>query len=164
MHKLTQIALATTLVCAAIPALAADAAPAPAYTLTANVGLTSQYVYRGITQTAEKPAIQGGADFTHESGFYLGTWGSNISWFSDAAPGNSVSMEWDIYGGYRKSIGDFGYDVGVLQYYYPGRYTSGTTKPDTTEVYGAVSYKWLTGKVSYVVSNALFGVAKADGS
>lgn len=164
MHKLTQIALAATLVCAAIPALAADAAPAPAYTLTANVGLTSQYVYRGITQTAEKPAIQGGADFTHESGLYLGTWGSNISWFSDAAPGNSVSMEWDIYAGYRKSIGDFGYDVGVLQYYYPGRYTAGTTKPDTTEVYGAVSYKWLTGKVSYVVSNALFGVAKADGS
>lgn len=172
MHKFTQTALAVTLACAAIPALAADAAPAPtpAYTLTANVGLTSQYVYRGITQTAEKPAIQGGADFTHSSGLYLGTWGSNISWFSDNpsnGTGNSVSMEWDLYGGYRNTIGDIGYDVGVLQYYYPGRYVTlpaGVVKPDTTEVYGALSYKWVTGKVSYVVSNGLFGVDKADGS
>lgn len=166
MHKFTQAALTVALACAAIPALAADAAPAPtpAYTLTANVSLTSEYVYRGITQTARDPAIQGGADFTHESGLYLGTWGSNISWYSDAVAGSSVSMEWDIYGGYRKTIGDFGYDVGVLQYYYPGRYPTGAVKPDTTEVYGAVSYKWLTGKVSYVVSPGLFGVDNADGS
>ena len=172
MQKITRALLITTLACAAAPALAADApaAPAPDYTLTANVGLTSQYVYRGITQTAEKPAIQGGADFTHSSGIYLGTWGSNISWFSDNpanGTGNSVSMEWDLYGGYRNTIGDVGYDVGVLQYYYPGRYVAlpaGVVKPDTTEVYGALSYKWLTGKVSYVVSSGLFGVDNADGS
>jgi len=169
MHKFTQTALAVALACAAIPAFAADAAPAPtpAYTLTANVGLTSEYVYRGITQTARNPAIQGGADFTHSSGLYLGTWGSNISWYSDAVPGSSVSMEWDLYGGYRNTIGDIGYDVGVLQYYYPGRYptlAAGAVKPNTTEVYGALSYKWLTGKVSYVVSNGLFGVDNADGS
>ena len=177
MQKMTHALLVATLACAAAPALAADApaaAPAPDYTLTANVGLTSQYVYRGITQTAEKPAIQGGADFTHSSGLYLGTWGSNISWYSDnpgnvavAGTSNSVSMEWDLYGGYRNTIGDIGYDVGVLQYYYPGRYVAlpaGVVKPDTTEVYGALSYKWVTGKVSYVVSNGLFGVDKADGS
>jgi uncharacterized protein (TIGR02001 family) len=178
MQKITRALLLTTLVCAAAPALAADApaaAPAPDYTLTANVGLTSQYVYRGITQTAQKPAIQGGADFTHSSGFYLGTWGSNISWYSDntanaansATGNNSVSMEWDLYGGYRNTIGDVGYDVGVLQYYYPGRYVAlatGVVKPDTTEVYGALSYKWVTGKVSYVASNGLFGVNNARGS
>jgi uncharacterized protein (TIGR02001 family) len=162
------------LVCA--PALAhaedtaAAPAPAPDYTLSANVGIFSQYIYRGLTQTAREPAIQGGFDFSHKSGFYLGTWGSNISWFGDvnAANGkNNPSMEWDIYGGYKGSAGDIGYDVGALQYWYPGRYGSlpaGTVKPNTTEIYGALSYKWLSGKASYVVSDGLFGVDDARGS
>ena len=63
------------------PACAAP--PAPDYTLTANVGLFSQYIFRGIAQTAGKPAVQGGFDWAHSSGFYLGTWGSNISWLED---------------------------------------------------------------------------------
>lgn len=173
MRTLNKTILTVALACVAAPVFAADA-PAPDYTLTANVGLTSQYVYRGITQTGSKPAIQGGADFTHSSGFYLGTWGSNISWFTDnpandstSATRNSVSMEWDLYGGYKNSIGDIGYDVGVLQYYYPGTYgtlPTGVVKPDTTEVYGALSYKWATAKISYVASNGLFGVANANGS
>jgi uncharacterized protein (TIGR02001 family) len=64
-------------------------------------------------------------------------------------------------------VGDIGYDVGLLQYYYPGRYSNlapGTVKPNTTEVYGALSYKWLSGKASYVVSNGLFGVDDGQGS
>ncbi len=166
---------------ATAPAAAAPA-PAPDYTLSANVGLFSQYVYRGITQTARNPAIQGGFDFSHKSGFYLGTWASSITWVSDnysahpnagnaglTADGSapSAGMEWDFYGGYKNSIGDIGYDVGVLQYYYPGRYptlNAGVVKPNTTEVYGALSYKWLSGKASYVVSNGLFGVDDAQGS
>lgn len=170
MRILKKTFVTAALACLTTPAWAADA-PAPDYTLSANVALTSQYVYRGITQTASKPAIQGGFDFSHSSGFYLGTWASNISWYSDntAALGlkNSVSMEWDMYGGYKKTVGDMGYDVGVLQYYYPGHYAvllTGMVKPDTTEVYGALSYKWMTGKVSYVVSNGLFGTDNARGS
>ena len=140
--------------------------PASPHTFTANVTLASQYIYRGITQTAREPAIQGGRDYSHASGFYVGTWASNISWFSDINGGSS-SMEWDFYGGYKNSIGDVGYDLGVLIYYYPGRYPSliaGTVKPNTTEIYGALSYKWVTGKVSYVVSDGLFGVDNADSS
>jgi len=150
----------------ATAAVAADAPP-PDFSLSANVGVVSQYIYRGITQTAREPAIQGGFDVSHKSGFYLGTWASNISWFSDANPGNSVSMEWDFYGGYKGSAGPLGYDVGVLQYYYPGRYGTlapGVVKPNTTELYGALSKDWLSLKLSYVVSNGLFGVDNADGS
>ena len=66
------------------PAPAAEAKPAEPYTLTANVGIFSQYIFRGLTQTDAKPAFQGGFDFAHESGFYLGTWGSNISWLQDS--------------------------------------------------------------------------------
>lgn len=168
--------LATSLVLAgmvSVPALGVAAeAPAPDYTVTANVGLFSQYIYRGITQTARKPALQGGFDFSHSTGFYLGAWGSNINWFDDYGSSNSAytssaSLELDMYGGYRGSAGDLGYDVGLLQYYYPGNYgtlPAGTVKPNTTEIYGALSYKWVTGKVSYVVSDGLFGVDNADGS
>lgn len=162
------------------PAAAAPAAPAatpaPDYTLSANVGIVSQYIYRGLTQSSRNPAIQGGFDFSHKSGFYLGTWGSSISWVSDnygkggftvSGEAPSAGMEWDFYGGYKNSIGDIGYDVGALQYYYPGNYPSlvaGVVKPNTTEIYGALSYKWLSGKASYVVSNGLFGVDDARGS
>ena len=157
------------------PAMAADApaaAPAPTYTLTANAGIVSQYVYRGITQTARNPAIQGGFDFAHTNGFYVGTWGSNVSWISDnfiagGATEASASMEWDIYGGYKGKAGPLDFDVGALQYYYPGRYTglpAGMVKPNTTEIYGALSKDWLSAKFSYVVSSGLFGVDNANGS
>src|SRR5450830_659674 len=59
------------------------AAPASPHTFTGNVGLVSQYVFRGLTQTNGGPAVQGGADYSHTSGFYAGTWLSNISWYTD---------------------------------------------------------------------------------
>ena len=58
---------------------AADAAPTPEHTFTSNVTLASEYIYRGIGQTNRKPAIQGGFDYAHSSGVYLGTWASNVS-------------------------------------------------------------------------------------
>jgi uncharacterized protein (TIGR02001 family) len=138
------------------PILASADQPAPPYTFTGNVTLASEYLYRGIAQTRGKPAIQGGFDFTHSSGFYLGTWGSNISWISDSVPGSSASMEWDVYGGYKGSFAtDFGYDVGVLTYYYPGT-GFGSFDPNTTEVYGGLSWKWFTAKYSYSTTK-LFG-------
>ena len=82
---------------------APDAAPAPApaeakgpHTFTGNVGLFSQYIFRGLTQTNRKPAIQGGFDYAHESGFYAGVWASNISWITDSfGVGGSYSGEFD---------------------------------------------------------------------
>ncbi len=147
------------------PAAAAPAAAAPASPFTGNVMLASEYLYRGIAQTRGKPAIQGGFDYAHPSGFYVGTWGSSISWIGDTYPaGTSASLELDIYGGYKGTItGDLGYDVGVLTYNYPGTYTPGATKPDTTEVYAALNWKWLSAKYSQSTTN-LFGTPNSSGS
>jgi uncharacterized protein (TIGR02001 family) len=143
------------------------AAPAPAYTISYNVGLFSQYIFRGLTQTDEKPALQGGVDFSHASGLYLGAWGSNISWLEDYGSHTNSSLELDVYGGYRNSIGEtgLGYDVGVLQYIYPGNKTVATNPSAyTTELYGALSYKWLQAKFSSVVSNDAFNNADGRGT
>jgi uncharacterized protein (TIGR02001 family) len=148
------------------PAPAEPAKPEPEWTFTSNVGLFSQYVFRGLTQTDGNPAVQGGFDLGHKSGFYIGTWGSNISWISDFTPGNSASMEWDWYGGYKGSLpADFGYDLGLLYYWYPGHYpVPGTVKPNTTELYAALTWKFLSLKYSYSVNNKTFGVPDSRGS
>lgn len=149
------------------PAFAA-AADSP-HTLTGNAGIYSQYIFRGLTQTNKDPAFQGGLDYSHSSGFYVGTWMSNISWLTDspAATGyTSSSLEMDFYGGYKGTFGgDFGYDVGILQYYYPGSHNAtlfpGTVKADTLEIYGALSWKWLSAKYSQSIGNKTFGVANS---
>ena len=78
----------------------------------------------------------------------------------------SSSLEWDVYGGFRGTFGksDFGYDVGLLQYYYPGSVTPGLVKADTLEAYGALSWKWLSAKYSYSITNKTFGVADSRGT
>ena len=158
------IAVAITLA-APLFAVAADAPATPEHAFTGNVTLASEYLYRGIAQTRGKPALQGGFDYAHASGVYAGVWGSNISWIGDGVAGASASLEIDVYGGYKGVISDdFGYDLGVLTYNYPGSgKPTGAAKPDTTEVYGALSYKWLTVKYSQS-TGSLFGWTKPDGS
>jgi uncharacterized protein (TIGR02001 family) len=145
---------------------AAAAEPASPHTLTGNVGLYSQYMFRGVSQTNTDPALQGGLDYSHSSGFYAGTWLSNISWLTDVAAYSSSSLEWDVYGGYRGTFGnsDFGYDVGLLQYYYPGTVIPGGVKADTLEAYGAVTWKWLSAKYSHSLGNKTFGVPDSRGT
>ena len=152
-------------------AAAPAAAETPAYTLAYNVGLYSQYIFRGLTQTANKLAVQGGVDFTHSSGFYLGTWASNVSWLEDAkVPGSTglgydnSSLELDLYGGYRGAIKDVSYDVGLLQYVYPGTPVAGAARAETTEVYGSLAYKWVTAKLSVAVSDKVFANRDASGT
>jgi hypothetical protein len=109
-------------------AQAAPAAPEVS-PVTANVTVVSDYRYRGLTQSNFKPAIQGGFDYAHESGFYIGNWNSSISWISDgygaygypSTKTVSAPVEMDFYAGFKKElIGEgFATDVGVLQYYYP---------------------------------------------
>jgi uncharacterized protein (TIGR02001 family) len=154
----------------ALPAtsvMAADApaaAPASPHTFTGNVGFATEYLYRGIAQTAGKPALQGGFDYSHASGFYAGVWGSNISWLENANV-SGASLEIDVYGGYKASFGatDFGYDLGILTYNYPGSLTAGAVNPNTTELYGALTWKFLTLKYSQSTSN-LFGNANSKNS
>jgi len=145
---------------------AATAAPESPHSFSYNIGLYSQYMFRGLTQTGEEPALQGGVDYTHSSGFYAGAWASNISWLEDAGSYENSSLEVDIYGGYAAEIGEtgIGYDVGLLQYLYPGSSNSGVKDAETTEIYGSLSYGWVSGKVSVVVSDGAFGYDNADGS
>jgi uncharacterized protein (TIGR02001 family) len=155
---------------------AADAARAPDLTVAYNVGLYSQYIFRGLTQTNREPAIQGGVDLTHSSGFYLGAWGSNISWLKDdvgaGGAGTSYyksggSIEMDLYGGYRYTFGSgIGIDIGALQYYYPGslRNKAASAYANTTELYGAISYGWLQAKISGVVSGSAWTIGKMEGN
>ena len=177
MTKLKPIALLISFSVLGLSAssFAADA-PASPHTFTANVGLYSQYVFRGLAQTNEDPAVQGGFDYAHSSGFYAGVWASNISWLKEnttSATGvasgtynTGGSLEIDLYGGYKGSIGDFGYDVGLLQYYYPGdvRAGQGFSKANTLEAYAAGSWKWFTVKYSHSISNKTFGVARSNGT
>jgi uncharacterized protein (TIGR02001 family) len=147
------------------PPAAVEAAPAPVSPFTGNVTLATEYIYRGIAQTNRKAAIQGGFDYAHSSGAYVGVWASNISWLSDIPGGVSAPIEMDIYGGFKNTFGggDFNYDVGVLTYNYPGSYPAGFTKPETQEVYGALGWKWLSAKYSYAVSKNIFGWTGTNG-
>lgn len=138
---------------------AAPAAPEPDYTLSFNVGAVTDYRYRGISQTRKKPALQGGVDFSHKSGVYVGTWLSTIKWIKDA--GGGASAEWDIYGGYKGTAGPIGYDVGVLRYQYPSHDLA--VAPNTTEIYGAGTWGPATLKYSHSVTN-LFGFADSKNS
>jgi len=139
----------------------APAAPAPEHAVTFNIAVTSDYRYRGISQTRLKPALQGGADYTHNpSGFYVGTWLSTIKWIKDANGGSDVEV--DIYGGKRGSITEaVSYDVGVLTYIFP----SNDLKPsaNTTEIYGQVGFGPAYLKYSHSTAN-LLGFANSKNS
>jgi uncharacterized protein (TIGR02001 family) len=146
----------------------AAAAPTPDYTLTANVGLFSEYIFRGISQTAGKPAVQGGFDWGHSSGFYLGTWASNISWLEDFDLYTRSSLEWDFYGGYKWAINDdWNLDLGTIYYLYPGTKNPGVVSANTWELYAALNWKWLGAKASYSLDD-YFGAQptgkKTDGT
>ena len=168
--------LITTAVLGALAApsfvFAADAAPASDFTASYNVGLFSQYIFRGLTQTNNKPALQGGFDVSHKSGLYIGGWASNVSWLRDnASIGTALynsggSLEIDLYGGFKTELGKtgLGIDLGALQYYYPGAHVNTNPKANTTELYGALSYGWLQAKLSGVVSNDAWGFGKKYGN
>jgi uncharacterized protein (TIGR02001 family) len=135
---------------------AAEAAPASPPPLTANIGLFSSYRFRGIDQSFGKPALQGGVDYAHESGFYVGNWNSNVSSGAGYPDGN---LEMDFYGGFKKAFGDFGLDVGAYLYYYPGSEGKvlGTSAHsgavNNKEIYVGGSWKFLSLKYSYAVDD-----------
>jgi uncharacterized protein (TIGR02001 family) len=160
----TTLALAGILGTAAFAQTAAPVAAeaTPDYTLGFNVGAVTDYRFRGISQTRLKPALQGGIDFAHSSGFYVGFWGSTIRILKDI-PGGRGPVELDFYGGYKGKINDdFAYDVGVLRYQYPRE--NFATTPNTTELYGSVTYQIFTVKYSHSVGRETFGVPDSRGS
>jgi uncharacterized protein (TIGR02001 family) len=149
--KKSLIALALAGLCAA-PAFAGEAAPTPEHTITGNAGIFSSYRFRGIDQTFGKPALQGGVDYAHSSGLYVGNWNSNVSSGAGYPDGN---LEMDFYGGYKTTVGDVGLDVGAILYYYPGSEGKvlGTNAQSgavtNKEVYVGASWQFLSLKYSY---------------
>ncbi|MFM2263254.1 MAG: hypothetical protein RI959_1930 [Pseudomonadota bacterium] len=142
-----------------VSGLAQAQAAAPESSLSFNVGVTSDYRYRGISQSRLQPALQGGVDYADKSGFYVGAWGSSIKWIKDG--GGDASVELDLYGGYKGAVGDVAYDVGFLRYEYPSNKLA--TNANTNEIYGAVTFGPATLKYSHAISN-LFGVANSKNS
>ena len=103
--------------------------------VTGNVAVFSDYVFRGISQTASDSAVQGGLDYSHASGFYAG------AWVSDTAFG---SYETDLYAGFSGKAGDVGYDVGYIFYGYRD-----ATKLNYSEVYAGITVAGLGAKLYY---------------
>lgn len=155
----TSPALRWILLACASAALGHASAQDAASTLSANVGVVSDYRFRGISQTRLRPALQGGAEYAHASGLYVGTWASSIRWIQDA--GGDADAELDVYGGYRFNAGPIGLDAGLLRYLYPG--SDLAVNPDTTEAYLAATWGPATLKYSHSTTN-LFGTADSRGS
>ena len=120
-------------------ALASVAVTAGAEDISANVGLASDYMFRGVSQTDNQMALQGGFDWAHESGFYVGTWASNVD--SDFFGGaTDPQLEVDLYGGYRGEMGAFSYDLGIAAYFYPGADNAAADDFQTYEFYVGGGY------------------------
>jgi len=116
-------------------------------TVSANVAMKSEYRFRGVSLTDRNFALQGGFDYSHDSGFYVGTWASNL-----AASDTYGEIELDVYGGYGGEINGISYDVGALLYAYPtGRHIA---KTDYLELYGSLG-------VDLGVASAKIGAAYA---
>jgi uncharacterized protein (TIGR02001 family) len=175
MNKKTLALAALTLVSGAV-----FAQTAPVTTLTYNAGVVTDYRYRGITQSRNEAAVQGGVDYAHKSGFYVGAWASTIKWIADysysggAKTGTDISgnMELDVYGGYKFDLAkDVTMDVGFLRYQYVGNTlekTGGTARSNygdanTNEVYTAITIGPITAKYSYSLGD-LFGYIDSKGS
>lgn len=116
--------------------------------IIANVSLTTDYKFRGISQSNESAALQGGFDIAFDSGFYVGTWASSVDFDTDGG-GYDGSLELDAYAGWGTGIGESGdvsVDMGILYYGYPG---DEGPDGDYLEFYGSVSWKALTTGVAY---------------
>jgi uncharacterized protein (TIGR02001 family) len=156
-----KLILASAVTAAFVAGFARAEEAKPEHEVTFNAAVVSEYRYRGISQSRREPALQGGADYTHNpSGFYVGTWLSTIKWTKDAGGGGSV--EWDIYGGKRGELaGGVTYDVGALGYVYPSNGLN--PNANTAEIYGKLGYGPGYVKYSHSVTN-LFGFADSKNS
>jgi len=146
------------------------AAATPEHVVTYNMGVTSDYVFRGISQSRNKPAVSAGVDYSHTpSGLYLGGWASTISWIADShldgattRDRSSTPFELDLYGGVKGDIGNgLSYDAGGILYYYPNHNLGSKPDANTFEVYGKLAYGPVYIKANYALTDAFFFADKA---
>lgn len=144
MKKLHKIIAASLLASAATAGSSVVLAESP---LTANVGVASNYIWRGMTQTDDASAVSGGIDYANDSGFYIGTWVSNATWMA------TDGYEQDIYAGYGFNAGPVGLDVGYIKYMYP----VGTGADDFAEAYVNASYEMFSAGLALTTSTEAGG-------
>ncbi|MBS0003238.1 MAG: TorF family putative porin, partial [Thioalkalivibrio sp.] len=160
MKKLTRSALSAAVVAAVSTGGLAMTSTATAE-VSANIGVVSSYFFRGFSESDGAAAVQGGIDFEDASGFYLGTWVSNVD-FSALdpddleAPVDTTSYEIDLYAGFAGEFaGGFGYDVGYIYYAYPDAQLSdgSSLSADFGELYGELSYDMFYGGLAYTIND-----------
>jgi len=155
--------LRSSILCAAavlpVAAGAQGTKPEPDYTFSGNLTIGSDYRFRGFSQTDYQPTIQGGVDFAHKSGFYLGNWNSNVS----SALYNGSPIEMDFYGGWKTSFEGFGLDVGVIYYYYPGTGEDASLNFEAKNFEAYIGGTWGPASVKYYYSFTDFFGVKAPG-
>jgi len=106
--------------------------------LSANIGVTSNYMFRGMSFTGDDAAVSGGLDYAHDSGFYIGTWASSLN----------SGTEVDLYLGFGGEAGSIGYDVGVIRYMYPE-----TSNIAYSELYGSLSFSMFEVGLAYTIES-----------
>jgi uncharacterized protein (TIGR02001 family) len=136
-HKLTLLSVALLGLSGAHQAVAEDSP----HSLSANIGAVSNYMWRGISQTGNGAAVQGGVDYGHSSGFYAGTWISNVDWGS-----SDPSYELDLYGGFGGDVGEFSWDLNTIYYAYPD-----TDDANFWEIGASGTFKMFTVGLAYTI-------------
>lgn len=131
--------------------------------VTGNLGLTSDYRFRGISQSQNAPAVQGGIDYAHSSGLYIGNWNSSVS---SQLYTNGAGVKSDLYAGWKKDIyKGLTVDIGSYNYFYPRATVNGTgSNFDTYEAFAGLGYGPVSVKYSQTLGNGYFGTTNAQGS
>lgn len=145
----------------ATPAFAQEAEESSPVTVSGSVGLVSEYRFRGVSQSDRAMAVQGGLTIAHESGFYVGTWGSNLAGWGTFGGAN---MELDIIAGYKKTIGSATVDFGATWYMYPRGFDNTDFIEPYLKVSGTTGPVSLTAGVAYAPKQEALGAWYADGA
>ena len=149
--RLAAALLATGL---AVPATAQETAPPKPVTVSGSVGLVSDYRFRGVSQSDENLAVQGGFTIAHESGLYIGTWGSNLAGWGTFGGAN---MELDLIAGYKFPVGGGTLDVGATWYMYPGGFDNTDFIEPYAKLSGTLGPASLTAGVAYAPKQEALG-------
>ncbi|WP_277979523.1 TorF family putative porin [Sphingomonas phyllosphaerae] len=156
--RLAAALLATGL---AVPAAAQETAPPKPVTVSGSVGLVSDYRFRGVSQSDENLAVQGGFTIAHESGLYIGTWGSNLAGWGTFGGAN---MELDLIAGYKFPVGGGTLDVGATWYMYPGGFDNTDFIEPYAKLSGTLGPASLTAGVAYAPKQEALGAWYLNGT
>ncbi len=159
--KYLSLAAASLAALIALPAAAQETAPPKPVTVTGSVGLVSDYRFRGVSQSDKELAVQGGFTIAHESGLYIGTWGSNLAGWGTFGGAN---MELDLIAGYKFPVGGGTLDIGATWYMYPGGFNNTDFIEPYAKLSGTLGPVGLTAGVAYAPKQEALGAWYANGT